>query len=180
MIYLFLLLLCGCESGKTIWQTPIGSSLFSDWFVKDENEKPKQPMEPIISYGAIKNTLPALVDDSYSYPFHKIPVGEKILDNLVPKSDINFGKPLDGKALAVYENVTSFGQLDLSELASLIPDSDGDSFEPGENIKLPFEELNKDPRDIASPFSSLNSIAKAPPLEFVFDEVLETPEFFKN
>lgn len=171
---IIILLLFGCGGEGGLWRTQIGASVFDGFFGGGGEEKKEEIIPPLITYDTLKDNLPAVDNPEFSYPLHKIQVGDPVLKSMVPSVDFDFGKPIDGKELEFYNTVTSTGVLDLS---SVIGDGgDIDFPKPGE-VQFPFSDLNRDPL-ITNPFTSLEAIPKAPPTEFFFDEVQKKPQFF--
>jgi hypothetical protein len=174
--YIFItaiLLLTNCSEGG-LWKTPVGTSVFDGLFGGGD-EKKKEEVAPLVTYNFLQSNLPSVAGDNTSYPLHKIPVGEKVLDNMVPSSNFQPGKPLDGKQLEIYETVMATGQLDLSSVIGG-GGEDIDLPKPGE-VQFPFSDLNRDPM-LVSPFAYIEAVPKSPPTEFFFDEVQKKPQFF--
>ncbi len=171
---IIILLLSGCGGEGGLWRTQIGASVFDGFFGGSGEEKKEEIIPPIITYNTLKDNLPAVDSADFSYPLHKIQVGDPVLNSLVPSIDFEPGKPLDGKELEIYNTVTSTGILDLSSIAG--DGGDIDFPKPGE-VPLPFSDLNRNPL-VANPFTSLEAIPKAPPTEFFFDEIQKKPQFF--
>ncbi len=168
----FFLLLTSCsEEGSTIWNKPIGSSVFKGFLGSKndskEEEKPQKP-KPLISYDALSDNISKDITPSNS--FSKIPVGKKLVNGFTGEwYDKNLEPVIKGKSKAVYDNLQGPFPPNIS---GWIPD--GDAEFPPPTPDLPFADLNRNPI-ITSPFPGLDTIPKAPPTEFFFEEVTRKP-----